>query len=1164
VLLPPSGERYANLRFRRLNVLHVRLLGPPLVTFGESHVSLSGRPKVLPLLTYLVLHAGAPVERERLAAALWPDNTDTEARANLRRHLHALLQALPPAGEQPWILADAAHLAWNARAAYVFDVAEFERCAAEPARYDEAVALYRGDLLDDLDEEWLAEPRRELGVRYTACLLELIALHRARRQLVRAREYAGTLLAYDPWREDALRQLLVIAFEAGDRAGAVREYWRFHAALQAELGVEPMPETVAVFRAIERGVRPPGAALPAPAPSDGAVAPEPRLIGRAPELERLSTAWREAAAGTERTIAVTGAAGIGKSRLAREFALHAEAQGALVAYGAGVFPETTPYQPFAAIVRSLAGFAPALDIDPLWRAALLPLVPELGGAAQTLPDLPVLDPARARARFFEAFATLLEAVAAVRPVCAIVEDLHWAGPATLQLCAYLVRRLRHSPILWLLTWREDDAAAQLELRELRRELEAGKLVEMLPLRPLSRDDTQELVRSLAPLQDELDVGAARRLHEFCGGIPFYVVELTRDATSPNEFEPARSAALTQSLNARMLTLDERARTLLENAAVLGYDLDTDVLREFAGWYEGEVADALDELLDRRLVRERRSGAFAFAHQLVAAAVYETLEPAQRVRKHRRAAHVLEKIWPGRGELSGEIGAHYERAGEPERAAQAYVRAAAHALALFATQEARRYADRALELSATPRTRFDALEIAQRAAAIQGERSAQGEYAGALLETAGALGSDELCAALRARIDLANGQSDHVTEHALIDRLSAEAARSGSVRWQAAALEAQARVLRSTGEFDAARDCFAQMAALGTASVDRKLYAHAHLANIDALIYRGRLDEARGLLGELRAELDDRDHPTELARVLAAFSRAAAVGQDYAGMATYAREAYELSGRSGDVEGQVLALHILANSRVYTFEARQAQEDYEGAFAAYERLGHRVGLASINVDYGLFSIELGLLERGAEHTRRALEIAAQIDFGWVGCIGNVNLSYCERLRGDLAAAKRAAHAALEFADRLGADHLRAAALGVLGAAERECGELDAALAHFERGVALRRPGGPSPRLGDNLSGLCATLLDAGRVADARTVAQELIALYEANPALAPQPAEWLGTAARTLRASGDEPAARALQRQAIAALKARAAKLEDPEIRAAFSALPFNRALRTRC
>lgn len=130
--------------------------------------------------------------------------------------------------------------------------------------------------------------------------------------------------------------------------------------------------------------------------------------------------------------------------------------------------------------------------------------------------------------------------------------------------------------------------------------------------------------------------------------------------------------------------------------------------------------------------------------------------------------------------------------------------------------------------------------------------------------------------------------------------------------------------------------------------------------------------------------------------------------------------------------------------------------------------------------------------------------------------------------------------------------------MLGAAESDCGELDAALAHLEAGVAARRPDGKTPRLGDNLCAFALASLRAGNIGAASAASDEIAALHAENPALAPQPTEWLFVAARVARARGDETTCGARLRAAIAIMRARAAAIDDDETRAAFLALPFNR------
>ena len=157
------------------------------------------------------------------------------------------------------------------------------------------------------------------------------------------------------------------------------------------------------------------------------------------------------------------------------------------------------------------------------------------------------------------------------------------------------------------------------------------------------------------------------------------------------------------------------------------------------------------------------------------------------------------------------------------------------------------------------------------------------------------------------------------------------------------------------------------------------------------------------------------------------------------MSRFAGEAHDVSRAIGDREGEALALHTIANGLVYTFRVGDVESYYLRALELYERIGHRVGLASIFVDLGLFRTELGLLDRALELYARAREIAEEIGFPFVACVERIDTSYCYRLRGELDAATTSAETAVVLAREIKSQHLESAALGTLGAAECALGD-----------------------------------------------------------------------------------------------------------------------------
>ncbi len=335
-----------------VQTIRIHLFGRAHLSYETGPLKFNAPPRALSLLAYLLLHRAAPLSRDSVAFALWPDDGESDARSNLRRHLFYLLNdVFPTSPEGPWVLADKRTIQWNPIAPAWCDVNEFERLSANPARAAEAAGLYSGDLLLGVDDEWLEAPRERMRERQIALLLALIAESKTRNDLAAGIAYAKQLLAIDPWREDAVRALIALRHAAGDRAGAMQTYRDFAKRLNEELGVAPMPETTALSERlataqVEIPVPPPAPSATAPAAAANgaaegngsatvssraisnleAIRATPSFTGREQELAALD----EAFAGESTTAAIYGMGGIGKSALAREYARRSRDRYALV------------------------------------------------------------------------------------------------------------------------------------------------------------------------------------------------------------------------------------------------------------------------------------------------------------------------------------------------------------------------------------------------------------------------------------------------------------------------------------------------------------------------------------------------------------------------------------------------------------------------------------------------------------------------------------------------------------------------------------------------------------------------------------------------------------------------------------------------------------------
>lgn len=304
-------------------MLQIYLFGPLRLALDGKGLSFSGLPKVGPLFVHLLLNHKLPISRDSLAFLLWPDASEVEARANLRRHLYELRHLLPPSPpDQPWIIATNSTVQWNPAGATWVDILEFQRLIAQKA-FREAIILYEGDFLSDLYEDWIIAERERLRELYFTALSQLIKLARQEGDHKQAMSYARHILTLDPLREDVAREMVALRYEIGDRPGAIQEYQRFVHLLKEELDVSPMPETVALFQLVNQNLPLPGRNSPAPptpptplSPPDNLPTPLTSFIGRQSEIASLI----ELIDNGTRLITLTGPGGTGKTRLTIETA----------------------------------------------------------------------------------------------------------------------------------------------------------------------------------------------------------------------------------------------------------------------------------------------------------------------------------------------------------------------------------------------------------------------------------------------------------------------------------------------------------------------------------------------------------------------------------------------------------------------------------------------------------------------------------------------------------------------------------------------------------------------------------------------------------------------------------------------------------------------------
>ncbi|MBN1145612.1 MAG: AAA family ATPase [Anaerolineales bacterium] len=732
------------LRIYLLGALDIRYDGQPLP-----------KPPTLKsqsLLAYLLLHRSQPQPRERLTALFWGDRPEPKARHSLATALWHIRRCLPPppaGAAEDYILSDPHKLQFDPRAALWLDVDTFEALISQaqsaenaPALLSAAAALYRGDFLDGFYDDWIVAERYRLAGLFSQALARWMAFQEESGDHESALSTALRLLQHDPLREDAHRLAMRAYCRLGQRNLALEQHRRCQAAVRSGLGAEPMAETSALYQAILEGrfadVRastPAQAALVQPAAPSGrnpldALAPS-RLVGREREMEFLLAAWACAAQGSGNLALILGEAGVGKTRLAEEFASRLRAQGVRLLWGRCYeFERLLPYHPLSEALRAALPCLSQADLAgvPSWAVCeVARLAPELAHLCPDLQTPELVDPILEQTRLCDGVAEFLRQLSARQPLLLVVEDLHWASESSLQMLHYLARRLGgrppgppggqpgRQPLLLLGTACEEALGERHPLRLLLRRLGQEGLGCSLRLPRLSLPAIQTIVAEMSAAPEAV-APLAERLYRETEGNPFYLMEIIKalfetgllhlsregwsgDFARISQAELALPASLSEALQARIDALDDPAREVLRLAAVLGAEFDFDPLNALWGRGEQATLEALDVLLRHRLLEEGSGPLgrdYAFGHHKLQQVVYAGLRGRRLL--HRRAGEILERLQPGG--LPDEALAlawHFERAAEPGKAARYALQVGLAAKAVFAHDEARRHFDRALLL-----------------------------------------------------------------------------------------------------------------------------------------------------------------------------------------------------------------------------------------------------------------------------------------------------------------------------------------------------------------------------------------------------------------------------------------------------------------------------------
>jgi ATP/maltotriose-dependent transcriptional regulator MalT len=716
------------------------------------------------------------------------------------------------------------------------------------------------------------------------------------------------------------------------------------------------------------------------------------LVGRVEELSRLDGALSDLTRGRWTAVELVGEPGIGKTRLLDELTLRADRRGALVLSGSA--SELFRDLPFWVFVNALDDYVRGLDprvlglLDDENRVELAHVFPALLGTATSKPE--PLAPQRYRTH--RAVRQLLERLGAARPLVLILDDFHWADPASVELLGGLLRRPPEAPVLVAFALRPDRRHQRLAA-EIERRHGADGLLRM-PLAALTRDEADQLVGG------SVADAVASALYDESGGNPFYLEQLVRSldrgAARPETAPPLNldvPPAVAATIAEELALVPDTSHRVLQGASVVGDPFEPELAAAAAGVSESIALSAVDELMRLTLIRQTDAPRrFRFRHPLLRRAVYDAAPAGWRLSAHELSAAAL----ASRGATATERAHHVERSGRRgDQAAVSTLREAGEEAVHRAPESAARWFAGALRLLRDDAPTEHRLELLLSRAEALASCGHFAEGYAALLESIDLVPAEAV--ALRVRLTTACAGMEHFLGHheqahrrlasaleRLPDTASPEAAAlmielavDGVYRMQFSEIRAQAgRALDTARRLDnrplmaTAAAARAWGTALGGLVADAKACRAEAAAMVDELSDR-----------ELALRLDSAVHLAGAELYLDLF--------DSAGR--HAERVIAVARATGQPAFIPFAFMILAWVRMLRGELADGADTLDTAIEESRLLGNAQSLAGLLLNRSLTALAAGDLELAVTTARECVGLTQQMDDGLIPAAATLSLA-----------------------------------------------------------------------------------------------------------------------------------------------------------------------------
>lgn len=415
-----------------------------------------------------------------------------------------------------------------------------------------------------------------------------------------------------------------------------------------------------------------------------------RFVGRVQEMRKLVRLLDDSCKGEPHVVAVVGEAGVGKSTLLRQLLPEVRLRNGALVLGRCLEADVKPpYGPWAEALGAVVARVSRGGRE--WRE-LPRLVPALGDSHQP----PAPDLSGNKYALYNEIAEYLRLAAAAFPLVIVLDDMQWADSATWDTLEHLLPQLDRDRIMIALTIRAEDVTSDAQTR--RRRLSRDERFDELQLPRLSREELEQWLAAASHGQD-LGEKLLPVLYRHTEGNPFLVLQVLRSLIDEGDIryvngrwtwretsELRLPVAVSDLMARRLDRLSAKTRGILTTAAVFGRVFEVDLAVAAGAGSENELLEAVDEAIGAAVLDSARndSSRFTFAHALLVDAIRRTANPRRLKRIHQSVAKAMEEHSP---DALAEIAAHYDQAGDSDRAYAWAMRAGERATTVYALDEA---------------------------------------------------------------------------------------------------------------------------------------------------------------------------------------------------------------------------------------------------------------------------------------------------------------------------------------------------------------------------------------------------------------------------------------------------------------------------------------------